>query len=124
MGFQGAHRIYVCTVSHIRAKLENAMNPTACPSPRQGARGACVGASAVLALGAVTTAMHQEQTMTGGSNPVYSVAGGMTLATDVTTTIDEPTAMATSKAVPPVQGDTVRRLGVVISVGFAAPPSG
>ena len=78
------------------------MNPTACPR-RVKVLGAIVGASAVVALGAVTTAMHQEQTMTGGSSPVYSVAGGMTLATDVTTTIDEPTAMATSKAVPPVK---------------------
>ena len=78
------------------------MNPTAGPR-RVKVLGVIVGAGAVVALGAVTTAMHQEQTMTGGSTPVYSVAGGMTLATDVTTTIDEPTAMATSKAEPPVK---------------------
>jgi hypothetical protein len=65
--------------------------------------GALVGASAVVALGALTTAMHQEQTVPGGSNPVYSVAGGMSLATDVTTTIDEPLVLDTSKAVPPVK---------------------
>jgi hypothetical protein len=83
-------------------KLEIAMNGSASPR-RIKVVGTLIGASAVVALGALTTATHQEQTGTGGSNPVYSVAGGMSLATDVTTTIDEPTALATAKAVPPVK---------------------
>ena len=102
MRFQSPHSIYVFTVSPIRVKLEKAMNAFA-PPRRVKVFGALIGASAVVALGALTTVMHQEQTLSGGDTPVYSVAGGMTLATDVTTTIDEPTAMATSKAEPPVK---------------------
>jgi len=77
------------------------MNGSASPR-RIKVVGALIGASAVVALGALTSTMHQEQAGTG-SNPAYSVAGGMTLATDVTTTIDEPMTLDTSKAVPPVK---------------------
>jgi type IV secretory pathway TrbL component len=65
---------------------------------------AVVGGSAVLATGALTAAMHEEQTTTGGAQSVYlSKSGDMSLGNTATTTVDEATVLATAKAVPPVK---------------------
>ena len=64
MRFQSPHSIYVFTMSRIRMKLEIAMNGSASPR-RFKVVGALIGASAVVALGALTSTMHQEQAGTG-----------------------------------------------------------
>jgi|RhiMethySRZTD1v2_1073278.scaffolds.fasta_scaffold4033706_2 predicted metal-binding membrane protein len=65
---------------------------------------AIIGGSAMVAMGTLTLAMHQEQTI-GGSNGVYLSTGGgqMTLGGEVTTTTGVATALATEKAVPAVK---------------------
>lgn len=64
---------------------------------------AIIGGSAVVAMGTLTLAMHQEQSI-GGSDGVYlSNGGGMTLGNDVTTTTGVATVLATEKAAPAVK---------------------
>jgi len=65
---------------------------------------AIIGGSAMVAMGTLTLAMHQEQTI-GGSNGVYLSTGGgqMTLGGEVTTTTVVATAPTTEKAVPAVK---------------------
>lgn len=63
---------------------------------------AIIGGSAVVAMGTLTLAMHEQAS--GGSTGVYlSTGGGMTLGNEVTTTTDVATVLATAKAEPAVK---------------------
>ena len=63
---------------------------------------ALVGGGAVVAMGALTAAMHQEQ-VNNGPAAVYLGSGQMTLGNTATTTTDVAPVLATEKAVPPVK---------------------
>jgi hypothetical protein len=63
---------------------------------------AVIGAGAVITMGALGFAFHQEQ-VSGGATPVYLSGGGMTVGNTATTTVDIATEVATAKAVPPVK---------------------
>jgi hypothetical protein len=84
------------------SQWKETMNTGQLRAPRVKLFAAIIGGSAVVAMGALTAAMHQEQTM-GGPAPVNLSSGGMTLGSAVTTTTVEPTVLATAKAVPPVK---------------------
>ena len=64
---------------------------------------AIIGGSAVVAMGTLTLAMHEQAS--GGSAGVYLSTGGgqMTLGNEVTTTTDVATVLATAKAEPAVK---------------------
>jgi len=65
---------------------------------------AIVGGSAVVALGALTAAMHQEQGVPAGDIGYLGKGGAaMTIGNEVTTTTVEPSVLATEKAEPPVK---------------------
>lgn len=65
---------------------------------------AIVGGSAVVAMGTLTLAMHEEQAQGGPAGVYLSTGGGqMTLGNEVTTTTDVATVLATEKAVPAVK---------------------
>ena len=67
---------------------------------------AVIGGSAVVAMGALSVALHEEQApgpsgdLAGGAN--FIQGGGMTLGGTATTTTP-PAALATPVAVPPVK---------------------
>ena len=64
---------------------------------------AVLGGGAVVALGALTATSHQGPSV-GGTDVSYlgNSGGAMTLVSEVTTTVDEPMQLATSKAAPVV----------------------
>lgn len=64
---------------------------------------AIVGGSAVLALGALGAAVHQEQVSGAGSATYLSNRGEMTLGNVASTTETEPSVLATEKAEPAVK---------------------
>jgi hypothetical protein len=62
---------------------------------------AIAGGSALVALAAMTAALHMEQAIDGRTD--YVGKAGQTVTMVVATTTTEPTALPTEKAVPPVK---------------------
>jgi hypothetical protein len=63
---------------------------------------AVIGGSAVVAIGALGVAIHEERAVGGVATGTYMQGGGMTLGATATTTTP-PTAPVTSFAVPAVK---------------------